>query len=166
MSDQFPAPQHSHPLERTSAESAKPPAITACVIPIKVEIIAWAALAALALTMRLADLGARPLSDTEAAQALVSWRLYQGLKISSGGYSPLLTTGGLIAFALWGATEFTARLASALSGVFLVLLPLGLRHYLGRLGAICAGMLLCISPSALYLSRTVNGDVVVIAGAA
>jgi len=130
------------------------------------EIVAWAVIIALALATRLVDLGARPLSDTEAAQALVSWQLYQGLQTTGRDYSPLLTTAGLIAFALWGATEFTARLASAIAGAFLVLLPMGLRRPLGRIGALCAGVLICLSPSALYLSRTTNGDIFVVAGAA
>ncbi|MGQ9501892.1 MAG: hypothetical protein ACUVSF_00070 [Anaerolineae bacterium] len=130
------------------------------------EIIAWAVIATLALITRLAGLGIRPLSDTEAAQALVSWQLYQGLTVINEHYSPLLATANLVTFALWGATEFTARFVSAVSGVLLVLMPLGLRHYLGRVGAICAGALICFSPSALHLSRTVNGEIIVTTGAA
>ncbi len=130
------------------------------------EIIAWAALALLALATRLAGLGLRPLADGEAAQALVSWQLYHGLPVTHAPYSPLLATTNLVAFALGGATEFTARLLPALAGALLVLSPLGLRRYLGRVGALCAGMLVCLSPAASYLSRTLNGDILVITGAA
>ncbi|PWH19993.1 MAG: hypothetical protein DDG58_04010 [Ardenticatenia bacterium] len=144
------------------------PGATAHTMPIsQVELLLWAALALLAFITRLAGLGLRPLSDAEAAQALVSWRLYQGLTVTHDApYSPLLATANLVTFALWGATEFTARLVPALSGALVVLAPLALRRYLGRAGAIGAGLLMCLSPAALYLSRSVDGDILALTGAA
>lgn len=148
-------------------KTAKRPAATPYALPLsQVELVAWTALAISVFIMRLAGLGARPLADAEAAQALVSWQLYQGLTVTHAPYSPLLATANLVTFALWGATEFTARFVPALSGVLLVLMPLGLRRYLGRMGALGAGALLCLSPATLYLSRTVNGEILAISGAA
>jgi uncharacterized protein (TIGR03663 family) len=116
-------------------------------------------LALLALALRLANLGLHPLSDSEAAQALVAWRAYQGQPVGEAGYSPLIVTLNLIGFLLLGGSEFVARLGPALLGLALVLLPYGLRRYLGRAGALAASALFAISPTALYFSRAVNGDI-------
>jgi 4-amino-4-deoxy-L-arabinose transferase-like glycosyltransferase len=120
---------------------------------------AYLGLALLALVLRLVNLGAHPLSDVEAGQALVAWRVYQGLPVGQVGYSPLIATLNLLGFVLLGGSEFTARLGPALLGTVLVLLPYGLRRHLGRGGALFASALFAISPTAVYLSRTVNGDI-------
>jgi uncharacterized protein (TIGR03663 family) len=120
---------------------------------------AYIALALLALGLRLANLGVHPLSDAEASQALVAWHMYQGLPVAQGGYSPLMATLNLVSFALLGATDFAARIGPALLGMALVLLPYGLRRHLGRNGALIAAALFAISPTTVYFSRTVNGDI-------
>ena len=124
-----------------------------------VERAAYIGLALLALALRLAHLGAHPLSDAEAGQALVAWRVHQGQSVEQVGYSPLMATLDLFGFLLLGGSEFAARLGPALLGVALVVLPYGLRRHLGRTGALVASALFAISPTALYLSRTVNGDI-------
>jgi 4-amino-4-deoxy-L-arabinose transferase-like glycosyltransferase len=124
-----------------------------------IERAAYAGLALLALVLRLINLGAHPLSDLEADQALVAWRLLQGQPLEPAGYSPLLVTLNWLSFMLLGASEFTARLGPALLGVVLVLLPYGLRRHLGRAGSLAASALFAISPISLYFSRTVNGEI-------
>jgi len=167
LPDQSADPIRSHSSQRmTTDHTVEPDSPIRAKSFDKIEIVIWIMLALLALVTRLADLGTRPLSDAEATQALVSWQLYQGKEVSYSHYSPLLATVNFITFALWGATEFTARVTPAVSGALLVILPLGLRRYVGRVGAISAGVLLCISPAALHLSRTVNGDVVATVGTA
>ncbi len=125
---------------------------------------AYIGLALLALVLRLANLGAHPLSDAEAGQALVPWRIYQGQAVDQVGYSPLVATLNLLSFLALGGSEFTARLGPAVLGMALVLLPYGLRSHLGRAGALATSVLLAISPTALYFSRTVNGDIGVAVG--
>jgi hypothetical protein len=120
---------------------------------------AYIALALLALGLRLANLGAHPLSDAEAGQALVAWRIYQGVPVEQGGYSPLMATLNLISFAVLGATDFAARLGPTLLGMGLALLPYGLRRHLGRNGALIAAALFAVSPTSVYFSRAVNGDI-------
>ncbi|NIV37543.1 MAG: hypothetical protein GWN58_51435, partial [Anaerolineae bacterium] len=44
-------------------------------------------------------------------------------------------------------------------GVILVLLPYGLRHRLGRGGALAASFLLAVSPSAVFFSRHLDGAI-------
>src|SRR5512136_103129 len=121
-------------------------------------------LALLALALRLAALGAYPLSDAEAGQALVAWRILQGQPVGLAGYSPLVVTLNLVSFLLLGSSEFAARLGPALLSVPLVLLPYGLRRYLGRTGALAAGALFALSPTVLYFTRTVDGDIGVAVG--
>jgi uncharacterized protein (TIGR03663 family) len=124
-----------------------------------VESAAYLGLALLALVLRLANLGVVPLSDAEAAQALVAWNIYHAQPLDQVGYSPLIATLDLVGFALLGDSEFAARLGPALLGVALVLLPYGLRRHLGRAGALAASALFAISPTAVFLSRSVTGDI-------
>jgi hypothetical protein len=125
---------------------------------------AYIGLALLALVLRLIALGAYPLSDAEAGQALVAWRILQAQPVGQAGYSPLIVTLDLVSFLLLGGGEAAARLGPALLSVPLVLLPYGLRRYLGRTGALAAGVLFALSPTALYFTRTVDGDIGVAVG--
>jgi hypothetical protein len=125
---------------------------------------AYIGLALLALILRLIALGAYPLSDAEAGQALVAWRFLQAQPVGQTGYSPLIVTLDLVSFLLLGGSEVAARLGPALLSVPLVLLPYGLRRYLGRTGALAAGVLFALSPTALYFTRTVDGDIGVAVG--
>jgi uncharacterized protein (TIGR03663 family) len=129
------------------------------------EAAAYIALAALALGLRLAALGAYPLAEGEALQALAGWGAVQGLAWPEGAYSPLILSLSLPFFLLFGASDFTARLAPALLGSALVPLPYLLRHRLGRAGALVASALLACSPSMLYLSRFAGGGIGVAFGA-
>jgi uncharacterized protein (TIGR03663 family) len=128
------------------------------------ELFAYGTIIVVALLLRLGGLGAQPLSDAEASQALVSWRLYQAQAPQPGTYSPLLATLNLVGFAMFGASDFVARLWPALFGVLLVVLPLGLRRQLGVEGAVAASALLATSSTALYVSRTASGDVMALTG--
>ncbi|NIV31904.1 MAG: hypothetical protein GWN58_21185, partial [Anaerolineae bacterium] len=76
---------------------------------------------------------------------------------------PGLFTGNVIAFTLTGSGDAIARWLPALAGVILVLLPYGLRHRLGRGGALAASFLLAVSPSAVFFSRHLDGAILVVA---
>ena len=151
------------PITTDQVETSPPSAVVFDRSPalswLTVERAAYLGLALLALVLRLANLGVVPLSDAEAAQALVAWNIYQDQPLDQVGYSPLVVTLDLVGFALLGDSEFAARLGPALLGVALVLLPYGLRRYLGRAGALAASALFAISPTAVFLSRSVNGDI-------
>jgi uncharacterized protein (TIGR03663 family) len=129
-----------------------------------VEVALYLIIALIAVGLRLYKLGDRPMQAPEAAQALAAWRLMQGVSQGSplGQSSPLLFTTNLILFALFGASDFLARLLPALGGALLVILPYFLRQRLGRMGALAASFLLAISPSALFFSRYVGGDMLVV----
>jgi uncharacterized protein (TIGR03663 family) len=129
------------------------------------ELIAWGLLVALALGLRLYDLGARPFHHDESQDAYFSW-LFQ----TSGDYAydPLLhgplrfyLTAAI--YTLFGDSDFTARLAPALMGTSMVAMTYALRAQLGRIAAYSAGVLLAVGPSYLYFSRFAREDIYIAA---
>lgn len=125
-----------------------------------VEVVLYFVIAVMALCLRLYKLDGRPMQAGEAAQALAAWRAAQG---QAGGLSqsPLLFTTNMLLLALFGATDFLARLLPALSGVLLVIGPYFLRQRLGRMGALAASFVLALSPSTLFFSRYLGGEIIV-----
>ena len=131
-----------------------------------VEVALYILIGMIAAGLRFYALGAQPLRESEAAQALAAWRFLGignwgwGIDVS---YSPLLFLGNVFTFFLLGASNALARWVPALSGTLLVVLPYFLRHRLGRSGALVASILLALSPSALFFSRHLGGPIVVAA---
>jgi len=115
----------------------------------------------LAVASRFWDLGARAMSHDESLHALYSYYLYNG-----SGYvhnpmmhGPFLFHANALIYFLFGDTDFTARIMPAIFGVIMVMSPLVLRRWLGRVGAVIAAILLLISPSILYYSRYIRNDI-------
>lgn len=128
-----------------------------------IEVIIYGLFFMLALALRLWQLGSYPLSDLEAQQSLLA--LDRSNLPAAGYYSPLLVSLNSLTFLLLGHSDVSARLASALLGMLLVVLPLTLRRLLGPRLSLLATALLAISPIAIYFSRTLNSDIGVAAGA-
>jgi hypothetical protein len=129
------------------------------------EVALYAAIFALALALRLWDVGVYPLSNAEALQALAAFSIYHGDFPAADLYSPLLASLNTLTFFLLGDSVTTARLATVMLGLALVLLPLTLRRQLGQKASLLAAGLLAISPSAVLLSRTVTGETATALGA-
>jgi len=126
---------------------------------ITLERLAYAAIAALALIVRLASLHAAPMSPTEAVQAMAALDLVAGRgALPAAGASPLLLNLHWLIFLLGQAGESGARLAPALAGTLTVLLAYGLRAELGRLGSLVAALLLAISSTLVFWSRSATGE--------
>jgi uncharacterized protein (TIGR03663 family) len=124
------------------------------------ERLAWALLIAGALLMRLWNLDGMVPHHDESIHAHFAHTL-----LTAGQYrydptyhGPLLfyVTAGI--FALFGVSDFTARLYPALAGTLLVALPLLLRRRLGPRVAWFGGLLLAISPVLLYYSRFARNE--------
>ena len=129
-----------------------------------VERAAYIGIGLLAAALRFFQLGLRPLTEGEAAQALAAFRFSHGaIQTAPAGTVPALFTGNAIAFTLFGAGDAVARWLPALAGLVLALLPFGLRGRLGRGGALAASLLLALSPTAVYYSRALDGAIVVAA---
>ena len=112
-------------------------------------------LVAVALALRLWELGERPFHHDESLDAWWSMRFRDGI---TDPYDPVYhgplrfyITAGF--YTLFGETDAAARLFSALSGSAVVGLPWFLRRELGRVGTISAAVALTISPTMLYYSR-------------
>lgn len=125
------------------------------------EVGLYALILAVALALRLIGLGRGVMDEREAAHAWQAWRLINRY-VADGtpavdSYSPLLLTAQAVLFALFGASDVTARLFPALVGGVAVLLPALLRDRLGRWGALAASLLLALSPTLVYTARYADG---------
>ncbi len=121
-----------------------------------VERAAYLALAAVALVVRLVDIGGWPLLESEASTALYAWRSLRDGAWRPDAYVPLLYDAHLALFALFEASDVAVRLLPAAAGSLMVLLPLLLRDVLGRAGALACACLLALSPSWVYYSRVAD----------
>lgn len=125
------------------------------------DLILFIAIFLLALAIRLLNLGAVPLSDFEAAQAL------QGLHIARGeptllGINPAYTVFTAGMFYLLDATNFLARFWSALAGSLLVFVPLMFKSRITRKAALILAIGLAFNPGLVALSRLANSPIVAI----
>lgn len=120
---------------------------------ITVQSVLYASILILALAVRLAGLGALPLSDEEASLALQAVDVArlgdQGAISPQPGY---LAFSGLV-FALFGSNNFLARLWPALAGAGLVLVPWLFHRQLGAKAGLILALGLALDPGLVALSR-------------
>lgn len=128
---------------------------------ITVELGLYGLILALAAFLRLYALDRWPLAQEEAELAYKAWRFYWGMPGPPQGEVPFLFAGNLLSFLVFGISDYTARLVSALVGTSLVGLPYLLRRQLGRLGALVTSLLLATSPSLLFFSRYLGEEMAV-----
>ena len=125
------------------------------------ETVAYAVIALVAIIACFWNLGARTISHDESLHALYSYKLYagEGYVHNPMMHGPFLFHANALMYFLFGVNDYTARIAPAIFGVVLVLLPIFLRKELGRLGALVASALFLVSPSILYYSRYIRNDI-------
>ena len=125
------------------------------------ERLAWIALLAVALILRLWALGDRPPHHDEAIHCDFAYTLLtQGTyRYDPVYHGPLIYYVMAPLFALLGTTTLVGRLYPTMAGVALVAVPLILRRRLGAGAAWWSGVLLAISPIMLYFSRFAREDV-------
>jgi len=115
----------------------------------------------IALGFRFIQLGASPLSDSEATLAL------QALHIAQG-QSPLLDPQPAyilftsILFAITESTNFMARFVPALVGSMLVFVPYFFREKLNPRPALILAFLVAFDPGLVALSRQANGTMLAV----
>ncbi|HUE99121.1 MAG TPA: hypothetical protein VMN99_07685 [Anaerolineales bacterium] len=110
----------------------------------------------LALGFRVIQLGASPLTDSEATLALQSLHIAQGKAPLLGpqpGYI-LLTS---VLFAIIDSTNFMARFVPAIVGSALVFVPYFFREKIKPRPALILAFLFAIDPGLVALSRQANG---------
>ena len=103
------------------------------------------------------NLDSVPLMPSETHNALAAWRAVICRTRPARSLIPtsaILFDAQSISFGLMGGSEFAARIATALAGVALILLPALFRPWLGKTGALLVSLLLAFSPVLLIASRT------------
>ena len=132
--------------ETTPGKEVSRPESQSIVFPwLTLEWLLYALIFIVALALRLWNLGNYPLSNVEAQQSLLALTLYNGDLPAADYYSPLLITLNWITFLLVGSSDMSARLASVLLGMLLVIAPVTFRRQLGVRACLIAATLLAIS---------------------
>jgi len=124
------------------------------------EIMIFVAVILLAFITRFYDLGTRVMSHDESLHTYFSWLLYrgQGYEHSPMMHGPFQFHVVALTYFLFGASDFTSRIPSALFSIATVGMVWYWRRYLGKWGALIAGLLLVISPYMLYYGRYVRNE--------
>ena len=125
------------------------------------ETMAWVALLVVATVLRFVDVGVRAMSHDESLHALYSYYLYDAGKYEHNPmmHGPFLFHANAVAYFLFGDNDTSARLFPVLTGIGIVAVTWCFRRYIGRTGALVAGILLTISPSLLFHSRYIRDDI-------
>ena len=152
--------------EASHPASAEPPAaspferLAAFRIRLSWEVALYAAFIIAGGALRFWDLGARAFHHDESLHAQYAWYLfdrgtYEHLPMMHG---PFQFFGTAFMYALFGVSNYTARLLPAIAGTALIALPFFLRRRLGTAGALAAAGLIAFSPTLLYFSRFARND--------
>lgn len=112
----------------------------------------------LALSLRLLQLGAMPLTDAEALPALTALQISQGLKPALTPQPFYILSTAVLFFIYGGGTNFLARLISALAGSLLVLTPLLFKDRLKPRPSLILTFFLAMDAGMLALSRQAGGS--------
>ncbi len=107
----------------------------------------------LALGLRLAQLGAMPLNDLEAAPALQALHIAQGLKPALAPHPFYILSTSILFFLYGGGTNFLARLMPALIGSLLVFAPLLFDNRLKPRPGLLLAFFIALDPGLIALSR-------------
>jgi len=125
-----------------------------------VEIVLYSLAFLLALSLRLLNLGAAPLSDQEAGWALQALQIARpeiaAASQGSGAQPAYIILTGLT-FIFLGANDFLARFWPALAGALLVWAPYCFRRDLGRSAAVLLAFGLALDPGLTTVSRQAGG---------
>ncbi len=124
------------------------------------EIMIFAAVILLAIITRFYDLEARVMSHDESLHTYFSWLLYrgQGYEHSPMMHGPFQFHIVALTYFLFGASDLTSRIPAVLFSIGTVWMVWYWRRYLGKWGALIAGLLLVISPYMLYYGRYVRNE--------
>ena len=139
---------------------------------INLDVVALVVLVIASIITHLWALGHMAMHHDESIHAWMSWKFYTGAGsfICANGrasstycydpvyHGPSLYVFTLLSYLLFGDGEAQARLPQAVAGILLVASSWMLRPYLGRRGALIAGVLLAFAPTLLYFTRFARHD--------
>ena len=129
-------------------------------LPLNWEVAAFLAILLLAVFTRFHMLEDRVMSHDESLHTRYSYNLYSegNFQHTPLMHGPVLFHATALSFYLFGDSDFSGRIYTALLGVIMVMFPLLLRKWLGRWGALLASFMLLISPLLLYYNRYIRHD--------
>ena len=127
---------------------------------LRLEHVLFALILLLAVVTRFYDLGSRVMSHDESLHTYFSWLLYrgQGYQHSPMMHGPFQFHIVALTYLLFGVSDFTSRIPSALFSIAFVWCLWYWRKYIGRTGALIAAFLVVISPYMLYYGRYVRNE--------
>jgi len=125
------------------------------------ELICWVTIVLVTVVTRFWDLGSRAQHHDESMHSFYSWELFRGKGFVHNPllHGPFLYHANALIYFLFGASDYSSRVAPALFGVSIVIAPYFLRKWLGRYGALAAAAMFAISPGFLYFSRFIRMDI-------
>lgn len=123
------------------------------------EVIFYCLALLLALGLRFIKLGALPLGDLEATNALQAAKIASGETVTVGGQPGYVILTSILFF-IFGKTEFWARFWPALFGTALIFMPLFFQKWLGKIPALMLALFFAIVPGFVSLSRTATGTMI------
>ena len=116
----------------------------------------------LTVLSRFIDVGERTISHDELNHVVpaYSFNTYVYNPVTHGPFQFHMLA---LSYALFGDSDFSARVPAAAFGVAVVVFTLlAWKRYLGRLGAIIAGFLMLISPYILFYSRYTRNEIFIV----
>src|SRR5512133_215535 len=124
------------------------------------EIVLFAVVMLLAILTRFYALEPRVMSHDESLHTYFSWLLYrgQGYTHTPMMHGPLQFHLIALSYFMFGASDFTARIPAATFSILTIAAVWIWRRYLGRAGALAAGLMALISPFLLYYGRYTRED--------
>lgn len=131
------------------------------ITPLRLETLLIVLVLALAIFTRFYHLGWRVMSHDEVNHVVPSWELYkgQGYRHDPITHGPFQFHVVALSYFLFGDSDFTSRVPAAVFSVATIaLVVLGFRRYLGRSGALIAGVLFLISPYMLFYGRYTRNE--------
>ncbi|MBN1304363.1 MAG: TIGR03663 family protein [Anaerolineales bacterium] len=127
---------------------------------VTIEVVIFVILIFLTILSRLYGLGERVMSHDESLHTYFSYLLYkgQGYSHSPMMHGPFQFHGLALIYFLFGVSDFTSRIPAALCSIATIWMIWYWRRYLGRTGALLAGILMLISPYLLFYGRYVRNE--------
>lgn len=122
--------------------------------------LVFAAIAITAFLLRFLHLDGYLLNHRESRWAYESWSLFYGRPMPAGedlpSTAPFMLLWNTVGYFLFGVTDATARIGSAVLGMGMVAMTLWLRPVLTRSQILCVAGILAISPTVVFASRNVE----------
>jgi len=112
-----------------------------------------------AIILRFAQLGAMPLTDTEAEPALQALHIAQGLKPALDPHPLYILSTSILFFIYGGGTGFLARLIPALVGSALVFAPLLFADRIKPRASLLLAFFIALDPGLVALSRQIASPI-------